>query len=81
LAVKLRIELGSGRFIDVFFNARNQRADLSLIDGERRALGYDNLGGRHHQPPEAPDVHQVCDPPRLEEFLRVPLSGTSAAAT
>jgi hypothetical protein len=70
LAVKLRIELGARRFIDVFFNARNQRADLTLIEDERRVLGYDNLGGWHRHPPEAPDMHQACDPPQLEGFLR-----------
>ncbi len=45
VATKLRLVLTPTRFVDVFFNARNQRADLSVLEGARRILGYDNLGG------------------------------------
>lgn len=70
IACKMRVELGARRFIDVFFNARNQRMDLSLIEGDRRSFGYDNLGAWHRHPTERPDRHEACDPPTLEQFFR-----------
>ena len=59
ILVKLRIDLSENRFVDVFFNARNRRVDLTVIDRGRRLLGYDNLGGWHRHPPEAPDRHEA----------------------
>lgn len=70
VSVKLRIDLDARRFIDVFFNARNQRTDLALVAGDRRVFGYDNLGGWHRHPPEDPDRHEDCSAPTLEQFLR-----------
>ena len=70
IVVKLRIELDEDRFIDVFFNSRNGRADLTLMDSGRRAFGYDNLGGWHCHPPDAPDRHDACAEPDIEDFLR-----------
>jgi hypothetical protein len=69
VAIKLRVDLSSGRFIDVFFNCRNGRTDLSVVEGERRIFGYDNLGGWHRHPVNAPDDHEPCDVPSLEQFL------------
>ena len=58
------------RFIDVFFNSRNQRVDLSVIQGGQRIFGYDNLGGWHRHPRSAPEQHEACTQPSLETFLR-----------
>ena len=74
IVMKLRVELNQHRFVDVFFNARNQRIDLTVIDRGQRLLGYDNLGGWHRHPPEAPDRHEPCDEPSLEAFMREALS-------
>ena len=70
VAVKLRLDLTSGRFVDVFFNARNQRTDLSLIDGDRRVFGYDNLGEWHRHAAGESERHESCPQPTLEAFLR-----------
>jgi hypothetical protein len=70
IVVKLRVDLRENSFIDVFFNARNQRCDLTLIDRGERRLGYDNLGGWHRHPPEAPDRHEDCPQPDIEAFIR-----------
>jgi hypothetical protein len=70
IAVKLRVDLDENQFIDVFFNARNGRADFALVKGGRRVFGYDNLGGWHRHPPEAPDRHDPCPEPSLEAFVR-----------
>ena len=70
ITVKLRLDFPGARFVDVFFNARNQRTDLSLIDEDRRLFGYDNLGGWHRHPARDPVAHESCEPPSLETFLR-----------
>lgn len=70
IAIKLRVDLDENRFIDIFFNARNQRCDLTVIDHGARKLGYDNLGGWHRHSPEAPDRHEDCAEPDLESFIR-----------
>ena len=76
LVIKLRVELGDDRFIDVFFNARNHRTDLSLIEGNRRVFGYDNLGDWHCHPLAAPERHEACDAPTLEHFVRAAVTGS-----
>ena len=77
--IKMRVELGADRFTDVFFNARNHRTDLTVIERGRRVLGYDNLGGWHRHPPQSPDAHEECEEPSLEAFVReaVSLTGTT----
>lgn len=76
VAIKLRVELDEHRFMDVFFNARNRRFGLALIDRGERAFGYDNLGGWHRHPWEAPERHVACAEPTLEIFVREALQGT-----
>jgi hypothetical protein len=68
--IKLRVDLDADRFIDVFFNSRNRRTDLSLIEGGRRVFGYDNLGDWHCHPPEAPELHVACSEPNVGDFIR-----------
>jgi len=70
VATKLRIELGPVRFVDCFFNARNQRMDLSVIENGERVLGYDNLGGWHRHPWGRPNIHEPCEAPTLDAVLR-----------
>ena len=79
IMIKLRVELGADRFIDAFFNGRNHRTDLAVIEQGRRVLGYDSLGGWHRHPPESPDAHEACEEPSLEAFVReaVSLRGTT----
>ena len=70
IAIKLRVDLDENRFIDVFVNSRNHRVDLAVIESGRRVFGYDNLGGWHRHPPEAPDRHDPCAEPGLDAFVR-----------
>lgn len=74
VAIKLRVDLDEDRFIDVFFNSRNRRTDLALIERGRRVFGYDNLGEWHLHPLDAPDRHEVCDEPDLGDFVRAAMS-------
>lgn len=71
VTIKLPVDVDEDRFIDVFFNERNRRTDLSLIEGGRRVFGYDNLGDWHCHPLAAPERHEACVEPTLEDFVRV----------
>ena len=70
IAIKLRVELNPDRFVDVFFSRHNGRTDLSVVEGDRRIFGYDNLGGWHRHPITDPEHHESCEEPMLEQFLR-----------
>jgi hypothetical protein len=70
VAIKLRVEISKLRFIDVFYNADNGRTDLSVVEGDQRIFGYDNLGGWHKHPANQPERHDPCEEPKLEDFLR-----------
>ena len=74
IAVKLRVHLGADRFLDVFFNEHNGRTDLALIAGGQRLFGYDNLGGWHEHPAAAPERHEACAEPALEDFVHIAVS-------
>jgi len=75
VAIKLRVDVDDARFIDVFFNQRNRRTDLSVIEGGRRVFGYDNLGGWHRHECAAPDRHEACAEPALADFVRAAATG------
>ncbi len=70
VVIKLRVDLDADRFIDVFYNSRNQRVDLSVIERGQRIFGYDNLGGWHRHPRGAPERHDACGEPSLQNFIR-----------
>jgi hypothetical protein len=74
IAVKLRVALGENHFVDVFFNSRNGRMDLAVVEGGERVFGYDNLGGWHRHPLNAPEQHELCEEPSLESFVREAVS-------
>ena len=79
VAIKLRVDLDEHRFIDVFFNERNRRTDLALIERGRRVFGYDNLGNWHRHPLEAPERHEACEEPTLEDFVRAAVTRSRKA--
>ncbi|OFV88816.1 MAG: hypothetical protein A3J75_06725 [Acidobacteria bacterium RBG_16_68_9] len=76
VAIKLRVDLDEDRFMDVFFNERNRRTDLVLIERGRRVFGYDNLGDWHCHPLAVPDRHEACAEPTLEDFVRAAVTGS-----
>lgn len=62
--------MGEDFFIEVYFNAENQRQSYALISKGQRAFGCDNLVGWHYHPPENPDQHNFCQiEPSLEEIF------------
>lgn len=64
------MSLGSGFFfIDVYYNMDGDRLDFTTIRGDQRIFGYDNAGGWHYHPVEAPDRHEPCAEPTLEEMF------------
>jgi hypothetical protein len=68
--LKIRIELNTQTFIDIFYNPCNGRTDFALIHNDRRMFGYDNLGGWHRHSLEAPEAHTACDEPSVRQVFQ-----------
>ena len=68
--LKMRIELSQEVFIDIFYNPQNGRTAFSLVHSGQRIFGYDNLGGWHCHPVEAPDTHLPCDEPQPQQVFQ-----------
>ncbi len=67
--VKVRIEVSENLFIDLFFREETGRIDYSLIMGNARCYGLDNLGGWHEHPLFQADVHRPITEPTPEEAI------------
>lgn len=65
----LRITLKPLLFIDVYANTETDRYDFSLINGNKRVFGYDNLGGWHCHPARNPNDHVECKSPVLRQIF------------
>jgi hypothetical protein len=61
-AIKLRIEVVTGGFIDAFYNEQTGTTAYAFIRQERRIFGADNTGGWH--------VHPFMDPLRHDPLAR-----------
>lgn len=57
--LKIRIKLRENIFIDIYFNAENDRKDFALIYNNERIFGYDNLKEWHMHPCEEPTLKQI----------------------
>jgi len=69
-AVKVRVELVDGYFIDAFFNEVSGRTAFALIDQGDRIFGADNAGGWHVHPFDSPSDHlPVVDAVSFGEFV------------
>jgi len=68
--VKVHIEIGEGAFADLFFREETGRVDYTLIVGEKRRYGLDNLGGWHEHPLSAPESHVPIEASSPEDALR-----------
>ena len=55
--LKVRVEVSSHLFIDVFYAPRTARISFALIRNGRRAFGIDNLSGWHVHPVTDADQH------------------------
>ncbi|MGB9683213.1 MAG: hypothetical protein ACPL1I_09565, partial [bacterium] len=69
--IKIRIELDEDIFLDIYYNAENDRKDFAVILRGRRVLGYDNLEEWHKHPFESPNLHLKCEEPDIEEIFMV----------
>lgn len=66
----LRINMAEELFIEVYYNAENERQSYALISKGRRIFGCDNLLGWHYHPRENPKQHSFCQTePSLEEIF------------
>ena len=62
-AIKLRIELTTGDFIDAFYNEETNTTAYALIRQGRRVYGADNTGGWHLHPFAEPNQHEHLSAP------------------
>lgn len=71
-AVKVRVELINGYFIDAFFNEVSGRTAFALIEEGDRIFGADNAGGWHIHPFTSPSDHlPVTDAVSFAEFVNM----------
>lgn len=69
-AIKVRVELIDGYFIDAFFNEVSGRTAFALIEKGDRIFGADNAGGWHIHPFASPSDHlPVTDAVSFAEFV------------
>jgi len=65
-----RIIIAQDLFVDIYYNAENERQDYALIRKGGRVCGYDNLSGWHYHPAENPEKHILCKEPSLESVFK-----------
>ncbi|MBP7960597.1 MAG: hypothetical protein KBG20_03510 [Caldilineaceae bacterium] len=71
-AIKVRVELVDGDYMDAFFNEVSGRTAFALIDQGERIFGADNAGGWHVHPFASPGDHLPVDAPiSFAEFVAV----------
>jgi hypothetical protein len=67
--VKVRIIINDELFIEVRYNAGNNRKSYVLVRNGKRLAGFDNLGGWHIHPKESPAKHRRVSEPPLEKVF------------
>lgn len=72
LIAKVRVYLIKGVFIDIFYNAGNQKTSFALIENKKRTYGVDNAlpMGWHIHPFENPQTHIPSGTITFEDFIR-----------
>ncbi len=68
--VKVHVKIGENAFADLYFREETDRMDYTLIVGEKRRYGLDNLGGWHEHPLNAPESHTPIQAPSPMEALQ-----------
>ena len=68
--IKIRIQVMSAIFIELYHNAQNGRGSYVLIRNEQRIFGYDGVTRWHRHPIDHPEKHEPCAKPRLLLVLR-----------
>jgi hypothetical protein len=68
--IRIRIDLFTGGWIDVFYNQRTQTTAYVLIRNEKRIFGADNTGGWHIHPFDDPSRHDpLATPLSFADFI------------
>lgn len=69
-SIKLRIEIATGGFIDIFYNEQTGTTAFALIRYGKRIFGADNTGGWHIHPLENPSRHDpLVTPMSFVDFV------------
>lgn len=72
LLVKIRADLHSDLFIDVFYNAESDKTSFALIESGAPIYGADNtMIGWHIHPLDNPNSHQSSEPISFDAFLQI----------
>ena len=67
--LKARIAVEKRLFIDVYYNAMNERLSFTLVLEGERVFGYDKIKTWHRHPFEDPSQHVTCTEPTLEQVF------------
>lgn len=67
--VKIKIEINSDTFINIFYNAETQKYSFALIKQGKRIFGIDNTRNWHIHPFENPEDHLETKDTSLIDFL------------
>lgn len=67
--IKLRLVFSVDLFVEIFYAPQTSKASFSLIEGEERVFGIDNLGGWHRHPLEKPSKHVDISEPKLNKIF------------
>ena len=67
--LKARIAIEKRLFVDVHYNAMNERLNFALISEGERVFDYDKVKTWHRHPFEDPSRHVPCVEPALEQIF------------
>ncbi|MEK7279440.1 MAG: hypothetical protein AAB090_02180 [Nitrospirota bacterium] len=67
--LKVRITLSNTTFIDIFYGARKNRVDFTLIHQGSRIFGIDNLISWHCHPLGKGSDHLKIEPMSIDEII------------
>lgn len=73
--IKVRIVVRRGLFIELRFNARNQKRSYALVRGGKRIAGFDNMDSWHIHPFGNPETHKRVAEPSLADTFHYFLRG------
>ena len=70
-SVNLRLDMGTGDFIDVFCNQQTDTLAYAVIHDGKRIFGADNTGGWHIHPWHWPTGHEALpEPMSFDAFVK-----------
>ncbi len=69
IIIEARINIKENVFVEIYYNALNQKKSYALISHSKRIFGYDNYKYWHVHPFDKPSAHVQCNEPPMEEIF------------